>query len=391
MIHIVIQKLKNLILLEMRKLGTLFETNYNMKSHLPFKAILLALITAFSSTAFAGVEQFDSQESCFDVRLDKNGGPFSKIPTYNQALGVKSDPNICYAISASELIDAYRIRQSDQVENLTSPLSIALNFRLSDSIKSDPTRAMTYDDSDPLTFMVSGGFIFQAINSADKIEVCDQKWLEQFVNLMSTSPAAKPFDEFILNLAQIPNSLPLRPELIQNTLSNLSHFCMDHRILLSLPKVQKLDSPGGNYLDEQAKLIRQLQNPNLTDGERKAMTLSFKEKFDPILKIQLFGQKINWLLNQPKSTGIGIGFLYRAIGSNEHFNSIGAHASVIIGRRFNKSNQTCEFLVRDSYGANCSDKNGNPRYVLPCENGAVWVEGRSLLQDTMDLTWLPAP
>ncbi len=71
------------------------------------------------------VESFDSPSNCTSIRLDQGNGPFAKLPVYHQALGTDQDTNLCYAITAAQLIDAYRIQGGDQRENLTSPLSIA--------------------------------------------------------------------------------------------------------------------------------------------------------------------------------------------------------------------------------------------------------------------------
>jgi len=43
---------------------------------------------------------------CGDARLDVGSQPFAKIPVYDQAKWEKEDPDICYAVAASELIVA---------------------------------------------------------------------------------------------------------------------------------------------------------------------------------------------------------------------------------------------------------------------------------------------
>ena len=47
----------------------------------------------------------------------------------------------------------------------------------------------------------------------------------------------------------------------------------------------------------------------------------------------------------------------------------GGHASTIVGRRFNKSNGECEYLVRNSWGRGCSSY--DPYYT--CEAGNIWL------------------
>ena len=49
------------------------------------------------------------------------------------------------------------------------------------------------------------------------------------------------------------------------------------------------------------------------------------------------------------------------------------HASLVIGRRFNKENSKCEYLIRNSWGTNCG-KYAMP-YLYPenCTEGNIWV------------------
>lgn len=180
----------------------------------------------------------------------------------------------------------------------------------------------------------------------------------------------------------------VEPEFIQKTLKAFDQFCATHQFSLTIPKIENLNAPGGDYLVELAQLTAQLQNPKLSPDEQKALVLAFQEKFDPNRKIEIFGKAINKLLNDPLSAGVGIGYLYQAIRSTEHLNSISGHASIIVGRRFNKDTKSCEFLIRDSYGPSCIVKDGSSRYELPCENGSVWIEARSLLKNTMQLSWI---
>src|SRR6185437_884795 len=69
--------------------------------------------------AFAG-----DSSACPNIRLDQGNGPVAPIPTYDQ-----EDKNICYAIVASELVDAYRFSSPDaNRKQLTSYLVTASHF-----------------------------------------------------------------------------------------------------------------------------------------------------------------------------------------------------------------------------------------------------------------------
>jgi hypothetical protein len=134
---------------------------------------------------------------------------------------------------------------------------------------------------------------------------------------------------------------------------------------------------------------KNLRELNLSTEDRQQLVQNFNERFSRERKIQTFADKINELLENRYSTGIGIGYLYRAVKRRGEQDSISPHASIIVGRRVNPVSAKCEYLVRDSFGADCRSPEGSNRYELPCENGSVWVESRELLKDVMSLTWIP--
>ncbi len=54
---------------------------------------------------------------------------------------------------------------------------------------------------------------------------------------------------------------------------------------------------------------------------------------------------------------------------NRNAKKFGGHMSNIVGRRFNKNNGECEYLIRNSWGRGCSSY--DPYYT--CEAGNIWV------------------
>lgn len=51
----------------------------------------------------------------------------------------------------------------------------------------------------------------------------------------------------------------------------------------------------------------------------------------------------------------------------------GMHASVLVGRRWNKETRGCEYLIRNSWGARCSAYDANIVKNKYCEAGNIWV------------------
>ncbi len=334
------------------------------------------------------VEKFDSEARCNEVRLDRDDRAFTQIPVYNQAIDVKSDPDICYAVAASELIDAHRFQSGENLVTLSSPLSIALKARSDDLKLVSHERVFTMDDSNPVTYMVGGGNMKSALEANQGQKVCDQRWLDDRVKLISEKSGGLALDSFLIN-SNFGRSSHIGPELISKAISHLDLLCVDHVLTNQYPKPIELLPPCGNYLDAQLVLAEKLKDPNITQPERKRLAQDFYQLFDEDNEIQVLGEQVMALLDGPHPQAVGIGYVYSAIQSIEFRGSIGAHASVIIGRKINSQNKRCEFLVRDSYGSECNDKNGQPRYSLPCENGSVWVDARSLMKSTMALTWIP--
>lgn len=60
----------------------------------------------------------------------------------------------------------------------------------------------------------------------------------------------------------------------------------------------------------------------------------------------------------------------------------GAHASVIVGRRFNKETNKCEFLIRNSWGKSCAYYGSRHQ----CEDGNIWVPREEFHQHVTGVT-----
>ncbi|MGZ3696040.1 MAG: hypothetical protein ACXWQO_18440, partial [Bdellovibrionota bacterium] len=71
-----------------------------------------------------------------------------------------------------------------------------------------------------------------------------------------------------------------------------------------------------------------------------------------------------------------------------HSSNCTVHSALVVGRTFNPTTKSCEFLVRDSYGPGCVDTEGKPRYDWDCENGSVWMDSKQLMKSTFHLFWL---
>lgn len=398
--------------------------------------IILCLILLGPSFTLAADET-----SCSTVRLDKNGGPIEKLPVYDQNRNAKDDTNLCYATTASLLIDANRSLR-EEVPPFTAPLSISLNYKMQQSKLAlklqDPT-----NPSDPSTLafnLVGGGYIDTAIEANQDEFVCDQRFLQKFDNAIGDDQGSKfklgssqdtTTENFLKNILDQTEKYRRDSQLIDRVVSRtaalndffrckadsqysnigdileaakaahsatnplkkaatfLTKLCQKNSFKIRTPKVKKLDGIDGDYLTENMELVKKLSDATFNQDQRLQLVKDFQDKFDPKKKIAKLEKQINDLLGAEVPTPIGIGYCHDSLSSKGEVNCAPAHASVIIGRRFNQQTKTCELLVRDSYGPNCNNSDGTARYAWPCENGNVWIESNKLLRSASSVTWIP--
>lgn len=132
----------------------------------------------------------------------------------------------------------------------------------------------------------------------------------------------------------------------------------------------------------------------------KCKKKSFKNyKIKPINKILPYAKldevmtKIDSLL----TSGEVVGVAYDYSAMNEKADKTSGHASLVVGRRQNSESGECEYLVRNSWGKDCTqnegpgltchkncDANGECRY-----SGHFWVSQARLKKSMLGITYLP--
>lgn len=79
-----------------------------------------------------------------------------------------------------------------------------------------------------------------------------------------------------------------------------------------------------------------------------------------------------------------------------------SHVSAVIGRRWNEDSQTCQFLIRNSYGSACmtrlnkqqfsqEEREVNPTYsnFWDCEDGNVWINEEAIYNNISGYSYIP--
>ncbi|MBL7545303.1 MAG: hypothetical protein JNL11_15905 [Bdellovibrionaceae bacterium] len=65
-----------------------------------------------------------------------------------------------------------------------------------------------------------------------------------------------------------------------------------------------------------------------------------------------------------------LGMAYNAkLLYNKEAKDFGGHMSVVVGRRYNRQNGECEYLIRNSWGRGCSSYDAH----YTCEAGNIWM------------------
>ena len=375
-------------------------------------------------------------DSCRTVRLDGRGGPFEKIPVYNQQdLAHDGDLNICNSIATSELIDAHRFITDPLAKGLTSPVSVAVNYKSSElygaSAKGSPSRAKVSSE-----LLAAGSFVDTVLANQGKL-VCDQKFLTRFLNdkgpgfLQSsrlrighakTIPSTENFLEAIIEQSHVfsanlnMNDLRIKSDKIEKSDPEIQailgpYFCANSKagksnlqnIVDGIEAASLLMDPLAKIKIFLSELCRDhqigLDFPKPQEFSRKSVhsddPTKLNEERNKRLKL-----KVDELLNSPKPIPVGIGFCHDVISVSTDFQGVtdtpkgytydcSPHGAVIIGRNFNQKKNSCEYLVRDSYGSACKNKQGEKRFAADCENGNMWVDSNTLMKSTFELTWIP--
>jgi hypothetical protein len=326
---------------------------------------------------------------CNEVRLDLAGSAFDKIPVYNQTDKRGVDADICYAIASSQLVDEYRFRKGDMLAQISSPLSLAIGYKMysQDSVNRN-FNTEEISSSNITRSILGGGFIEETVLSAKQMKICDHYAIENEAGLVNSTSikSAQQFVEEILLGERSPKVKSFfKLDFLNAVKSELENKCKND--LFTLNKIDVKGLSPGNYLDDLAILMHAQENKSFSDDEKQKILHGFTQKYDKSKIVQNYMEKINVLLKQ--KIPIGIGYFMKVLKKSGPTDEFSAHASIITGERANPTTGICELLVRDSYGPNCKDDQGKDRYGRPCENGSVWVPADELLSETAKISWIP--
>ena len=309
-----------------------------------------------------GCENTRKQDAnCKPIRLDSPGKAFEKIPAYNQRSAIYENQSIdfrlratrsvksefCYAIAASQLIDFYRFSNGDDLKMITSPLSIALNY------KSLPYKELI--DIERNDILGPGNALSAIQKNRNKI-VCDQRWLESKAAFFTaTVPSINnSLMHYSYNLLNRENYFSQKDldghEMIKRLGELSSAVCKDHSFKINFPEIKAYRGTEG---DTENKILNLQAKTNI----RKRINSILVEKEKPVAATICYSD---------------------AFG--EQGKPCVEHISMIIGQR--KKNDSCEFLIRDGYShENCQ------RPGLECDKGSIWVNDNKFLKSNYEILY----
>ncbi|MGE3261515.1 MAG: hypothetical protein AB7K68_07030 [Bacteriovoracia bacterium] len=395
------------------------------------KATQLLAAFLFSMLSMPAAHALEEKD-CTEVRLDQGNGPFAKIPVYDQrSLAEATDSEICYAVEASQLIDARRFYQEGKLpRRLTAPLSLAA-MAANAEMKLLSLDRMEMPFAGPVKIFGMGNAM-EAMRLAGKKPVCDQNWLNQFDGSFGLTeqeqkqllgensdlrlyPSKRNFLQAIHAEIKKYQAVPL-PFLAgilggkaDPDLSEEFFQCRTRENVIPAKDIiaaVKAASAMAMPVSSIGLFLEKFCSAHSFQPEIPEPQMANRMKLFPRNKENLTEYRVDELekiahekLNRVPAQPIGVqycGSVQEKIGAYEIGDDAGgllnyscpAHASVIVGRRFNPKSKSCDFLVRDSFGPSCHNAAGTPKYSWECENGQFWIDSRQLMKSTFQLNWL---
>jgi hypothetical protein len=299
-------------------------------------------------------------EACSTIDLTAPNEALASVPSWSQG-----HSNLCYAYSASTLIDAYRFQKGDKdVKHFTSPLLLA---------------ARTIEKYSAIGSTLSGGKVEHAFASARNFGSCDIKFISDKLGPYETDRILTTLsDQYKESQKQDSDKSLIAEELIQ--------FLQSAGIRSeNLPTMAEVEKNFSLKRDEfVAETLLKFCGDTKNLNAMPSPTLLFRPRAtrDELL------ERLQGLLTA--RIPVGINFCANVVTNPEHFGYLEKgewvckqrmnHSAIIAGRKI-KDGQ-CQFLVQDS---GCD---GYAKSNKGCIAGRYWVPAERMLANTHGIFWL---
>ena len=143
--------------------------------------------------------------------------------------------------------------------------------------------------------------------------------------------------------------------------------------------------------------VQLLQNKNVANfysDLRKAVCRDDRHAFSETGKVKMVikNPRIFTRISKQLESGrlVGLDYDSRILknSSNRGVKISELHTSGLVGRRWSSENKSCEYLIRNSWGTDCTNSGYDPSYE--CEGGSLWLAESQIYQNMTSIVYLPA-
>ncbi len=322
------------------------------------------LAITLSSTAFSQVDKAlipTQEDKCHSIDLR------------NEYLGVNRDQgeiSWCYAYTSSDLLAYHfktdRISAADTAISYNN-LNLPSLMKLVGDIFTNPRTNPRYD----LPFQT--GFSNLAISNKLKNGICFEK----------DFPSEQMVKVSIKN--NIESSSIIRMEDAMMDIIELSKKIKSGAITkTNLPYYFRISNMSKNDF---FSILKKSKRKTVWENLRKVACSNpqFEKEvaIGQVIRFSRIFSKINKQLNRDNI--VAIDYSSKILKNANHRNPLSSlHTSSIVGRRFNKTNNQCEYLIRDSHGTDCSQYD----QTWSCEAGNIWIDEASLYPNLLRAVYI---
>lgn len=296
------------------------------------KTCLLVLLVAFiSSSSYAGTDA----KTCtsVDLRGEKLG------PVRNQ-----DSMGACYAFSSADLL-SYKMGHKISAMSLMRSKAKTWYLSILDKLSLQSRHGQ----------LMSGGNEKPLLDQALKTGLCLEKDLPSEDNLNVE------YRDRIEALFKLKSSVEKK---------EVTHYDACIQLLTLFPAIEPNDAIAILINSDLNSLFDRLAEKSC-DRKIKAPSLKIASEKKIFLLDKLFPTDLFSTINRElsrKNPPI-IGYVGKVLVDIETKKTNISHSSLIVGRKFNPASQTCEYLVRNSWGRSCSYYDSR----LKCEEGHIWL------------------
>ena len=321
-------------------------------------------------------------DDCGEFRLDKPGPwgipdkskPAAEWKDVMQEIPVldQGQTGLCYAYTASQLVDAFYGQKQK-----TSAIAAAVFARADDWGFSRWLRKNSIGN------LVDGGWTCQTIDALKEKGACP-------MSLVDTDYLRRTIAAYSNDIKEVVKFAKNNPEQYQCVKVNelipdqLSEMIKLGDKLEDYNNMQTLELMIKNGCREQLTSL-----PEKLECHDFVARVDYKTEVMPKMNISAtdvaakkYKAKINQLFSRPAPLQpLGLAFCSSILTGNK---DCGLHAAMIIGRRKKTSTGKCQYLIRNSWGTDCS----NYKRGVKCENGNLWVDDNELEQNMTKINYL---